>query len=152
SRGLCEVETLVQQTGLVSVLAIDESVVYWVGSKGLMRVPKDGGDPALLSPFIAAVRGIAADNTTVYLSDSLEGAVLAIPKRGGVPTTLAAKQPETGGIALGPSDVYFSTENSIRRVPKSGGAPTTVVTVNAKPTEVAVDASSVYWTEHESGN
>jgi hypothetical protein len=48
-------------------------------------------------------------------------------------------------IAIGATDVYWTTSGEVRRVAKSGGTPVTVYGSEYEPYEVNIDDSNLYW-------
>ena len=131
-------------------LALDAANVYWVGSSGVMRVAKGGGTPEELFATTKLLEGdIAADADNLYWTDTHEGTVMAMPKGGGMPTTLASGQASPDAIAVDETHVYWANtagDDVAMKVQKTGGTPAVVVHKDfCTPSDIAVDAKSLYY-------
>src|SRR5579883_636288 len=80
-----------------------------------------------------AIGPIAVDDSAVYYSSWKIGApsydVMAVPKTGGAPRSLASGQSRVHQIAVDSTNAYFSVEGDVNvlKVGKSGGAPVALV-------------------------
>jgi hypothetical protein len=116
----------------------------------------DGTCPEGLFTLVidAGASGVALDETTVYWTtyevgdDAATGAILSVPKCGGVPRTLAEHQSVPLLLTLDSTHVYWpnSGDGTVARVAKSGGTPETLATNQLEPLYVATDGVDVYWT------
>lgn len=98
--------------------------------------------------------GLAVDDSDVYWTDNESGTVMAVPKNGGTPRTLASKQIYPQFIAIDSGHVYwgnaYSPDGFIGRVPKKGG-PVSIVAQVAGIRSIALDVSTAYFTEYGDG-
>lgn len=80
---------LAQVGALYPKLAVDTEAVYVATFLGrrVLRVPKEGGPPAILHEGVVA-SSIAVHGDRVLFTDSVHGELLAIPKTGGAPSVL----------------------------------------------------------------
>ena len=93
----------------------------------------------LSSPF-----GVALNANDVYwTSRENAGAVMRMPKDGGMPTTLVGAQQSPGPIMVNATDVYWGSGVILARKPLVGG-PVTYVDFNGA-TALTQDAVNVYW-------
>jgi hypothetical protein len=160
--------------GCVSSVALDPASVYWsVGScAGIANqgtsgqivtapVGEGAGTPTTLASGRVGPVAIAIDETSVYWAETgcpadvtlpCEGAVLKVPKGGGVVTTLATMAPtvsaQVSALAIDETTVYWLAD-AVMSVPLAGGAATTLAMLPPNSTTgpgLAVDSTSLYWT------
>lgn len=108
-------------------VAVDASHVFWSSDDGsydtrLYSVPKTGGPVAEIAYDDEALEpGFAIDEVSVYWSTS-DGSILKVSKGGGEPVEVAAEQGIVRGIAVGPADVYWISDEGgpgfVRRIAK----------------------------------
>jgi hypothetical protein len=136
-------------------IAIDSTYVYWLGSRfgrfgTVSSVRKDGTDLTVLASTDALHAAIALDEANVYWTKMRAttgdgAAVLAVPKQGGEPVTLATDQLfRVAGIAVDDSHAYWLAGQDVLSVPKAGGAATVLASSAWQGSTVAVDESLVY--------
>ncbi len=107
-------------------LALDDTSVYATSGNGILRVSKDGTNPAVVIPSVTtvAVYGIAVDDQFVYwvdaaTADAGQPPILhKAPKVGGTVVSLATAHVGYGDIAVDGSCVYFADSGSVMRVRK----------------------------------
>lgn len=143
---------------------VDDSYVYFTDSaNGILRMPKNGGDPqtlALLPDNFITV--LAIDDTTVYaltIGDDLTlGSCWSVPKTGGTPKQLAATILTPFEIAVDANYVYwvsvgtptgdaFLADGKVERIRKDGTGRTTVAANLNVPVVVASDGTTIFFTE-----
>jgi hypothetical protein len=90
---------------------------------------------------------------TNYNNDGPGATVMMIPIAGGAPTVLASGIRTPFGIAVGRSNIYWTSDNAVKQIPIGGGPTTTVVPADAftGPFAIAVDETNVYWTNSIAG-
>jgi hypothetical protein len=127
-------------------VAIDTASLYWTnlgaaGPGSVMRAPKVGGQPQELVSGLAHPRGIAVDETGVYVAVA-----------GGV-TTQGAGDGGVDGAAEGGVDagaeagLGLGTSGAILWLPVGGGPIEVLATSPFEPDRILVDATNVWWTE-----
>jgi hypothetical protein len=153
-------------------IALDETDVYYFDdfASTLNRVPKNGGartELAYLPTFL--VLDLIVDDTNVYLATIpfeefdetfLPGSIIAIPKTGGVYTTLASGTPFPNQLVADASHVYWvavgtldlvkgtiDSDGAVERVRKDGTGRQSLATNLSAPTSLAVDTDRVYFSE-----
>lgn len=143
-------------------VTIDGSHVYWTdftadgtGLGGVRRAPLGGGDTETLVAGDGILQ-LAMDDARVYYlfggtsaASWSDCALLAVPKAGGAPVTLAAPLNGATRLAVDTTHVYWTESYGqvIRKVPKTGGAAVTLATSNGNPQGIAVDGEAVYWVD-----
>jgi hypothetical protein len=106
----------------------------------------DGGPVPIVSGLYAPDH-LVLDSTYFYWTSN--AGVSRIPKGGGC-VQLVASTPNAWGMAVGPSNVYWTTQNSgtVMSVPIAGGSPSTLWSAPAPGVYtdgIAVDSANVYW-------
>jgi hypothetical protein len=163
----------------VTSLAVDSANLYFSEtiSEGpglnrsgstLNKVPLGGGVTESLGTVPLQVSALVAQGADLYAttlwrstfdpSDQVPlGAVMRVPVRGGMPTTLVAGLEDAVDIAADATRIYWAhgfgagcTWGCVMAIPLLGGAPTTIVS-NATTTQqniraFTIDAADVYWT------
>jgi hypothetical protein len=153
------------------LLVADDSYVYWINAleNALYRVAKTGGRPervARLEHDFAD--SMAVDDMNVYLGVQrydanfapLPGAILSIPKSGGVPVTLASGLGLTPDVHTDATHVYWLdsgmpdpntaalvTPGKIERARKDGTGRETIASNLSAPFEMALDDDTVFFGE-----
>ncbi len=89
---------------------------------------------------------IAVDSSYVYWATISE--IRRVSKAGGLPTTLASKQPQPHDLTVDNTNVYwtvgFSSTGAVMQARKTGGSAVQLAT-SYQPAYVAVDDANVYW-------
>jgi hypothetical protein len=115
-------------------MVVDATAVYWTdGNSALRKAPIAGGGAVALAQGQAKPWGLAVDDTYVYFSDMLGGAVMRTPKGApGTPQVVSAASSPTD-VGLDATSVYWidQTSNNVWKAPKSGGTATVVLTTRA---------------------
>jgi hypothetical protein len=152
--------TLADYAGQPAYIAADESYVYWSDSSGtVFKVAQSGGDFVTLAQTTEP-QGIALDDTYVYFTDPSLGAVLRVPKSGGMSETIARAQDTPVQIAVDGDFVYWTDTSdlgpgAVMRASKSGGTAATQLATGKSiaasehrgPWALALDDKAIYWTE-----
>jgi hypothetical protein len=142
---------IADQAGRLSGIALDATNAYWQAGD-LMTAPVSGGPATMLASLgswqmdMVAV-SIAADQTSVYWSDSGNRALMRMSRTGGAPTTLADHV--ATALAVDSTSVYFTTPYDIDRVP-IGGGPTSTLASGVTGSAIAVNSTNLYfvqWTQ-----
>lgn len=150
----CLPVTLASGQSVPSVLAIDDSFVYWtnqIDNGALMRIAKKGGTPEVVATGALPPGGVAVDATSIYWSEfGSGGSVWKLDKSGvgdgGTPIALANGQATSGSVALDSDHVYWTTPGTIRRVLKSGGPVDTLASSQLQPGGLVAELGWVFWT------
>jgi hypothetical protein len=138
-----------------SLLAVDDTNVYWSDGSTIQQAPIRGG-AAITLVTEQGVSSIAIDATSVYWTVGLESSVWKIPIGGGTPTAIATGQSDAGGVAVDGASAYYwsddgqsSTDGQIMKVDLAGGTPTVLAEGQNPVTRLRVDSTSVYWGNYE---
>jgi hypothetical protein len=157
---------------LIDAVTMDDSSLYLACEDGwIYSLAKDGtSPPAQVAPSAVPgssfVDGIAVDDSNVYWtaqgSSASGGAVLAVPKAGGMPIMLAEGRVRPWGIAVDDANVYWAEQGlatdpqsddgetgdagALEWMPKSGGGkPQALASELGVPDFVAMDGDGVVW-------
>jgi hypothetical protein len=144
--------------GIGSAMVADTTGIYFQ-SGGELEVLRIGATtPLKVADFPYGAYVLLMDDTDLYVAadsgpGTTEGAVLKVPKYGGVPLTLATLQSPPLRIAMDATSVYFTDVDmgTVSKVSKSGGAPVVVASGQARPVAIAVDDESIYWANIAAG-
>jgi hypothetical protein len=136
-------------------IAVDATSVHTVTMKGLLRVPKGGGAPAVVSPLAKPCvfdNAFAVDSDAVYLADG--AGLVRIPKSGGARATLAPIGCPHG-LGVDARHVYWAdgTKRTIERVAKAGGAAEEIVSGHSYPPRhrILLDETQLYFLDDVAG-
>jgi hypothetical protein len=141
---------------------VDDAYVYVALPQGIDQLDKQGNVVQLLFPAgeictsFNALRVLASDAASLYVSASAPSALWRVPKDGTAPVQLTTLN-DCGPITVDDAYVYFSELLSsgsgdaiVERIPKAGGAKQTVSPATY-PGAIYVDSRSVYWLEVDTG-
>ena len=158
-----------------TLLAADDDHVYYIDGFGtLSRLPKSGGvEEMLTNPFEDGLRdwlpmSMEVDATHVYIGalpveaifSPMPGAILTMPKDGGVPGVLVSGVITPIALALDQTHVYWASvgtldfpsgsvapDGKIERVTKDGATRETLAEDLSAPLGLALDGNDVYFGE-----
>lgn len=163
------VDTTLAAATYAQVLAQDAQHVYFVNEFGeIARVPKLGGEVQAVADSLGEwlPLSMVVDDTHVYIGalpfDALlaprPGAILKVPKNGGVVSTLLSDVLMPFEVALDATHVYWASvgtldftagsvapDGKVERVKKDGTARQTLADDLSAPLSLALDASDVYF-------
>lgn len=163
------IETTVAAATYAQVLAQDAQYVYFISEFGeLGRVPKLGGEVDLISDELGEwlPLSMVVDDTHVYIGalpfEALftprPGAILKVPKSGGVVSTLLSDVLTPFEVALDDTHVYWAAagtldllggsidpDGKIERVKKNGTSRQTLANGLSAPLGLALDSNDVYF-------
>jgi hypothetical protein len=95
-------------------IAVDTQNVYWVVGANVMYAPIASDTPMALAAEQINPIGLAIDDSNAYWTSGgtsangyMDGAVLSVPKGGGVPVTLASGLNAPGAMAVTADGVYW---------------------------------------------
>jgi hypothetical protein len=125
------VQTLISGQSQPSLVAVDETQVFWfagvsgmpVGPASLLSMSKSGGTPATLATEDGGPLLMTSDGTSVYWTATFGTNGTALKKvgvSGGTVTTLVSA-PDIGGFAVDATSVYWTNHSNsgfIARTPK----------------------------------
>jgi len=113
----------------------------------VVRVDAATGETLVLGRSAGEVTNVAIDDASVYWADRLEGSIVAAPKQGGQPRTLATERGLPGSIAVTGDALAWveKRSESIWTMPKTGGAPRQLVQDFAGFANVVFDGADVCW-------
>jgi hypothetical protein len=150
--GQCTIVDLASsQTGAKGI-AVDPDAIFYLATNGVLRLDrKASSKPSLIAPTTNAVAlNTALDKTNAYWIESAGSTSLihTVPKIGGTIATIATQQNDPLGVAVSPTDVYWTNANTVVTAPKTAMSSTgTVFASGTGPVGIAIDATDVYWTE-----
>jgi len=140
-------------------LIVDDTQVYWLepGSAptngALLACPLSGciaNTPQVLADTLASPWALALDSTSVYVTASGGGQVLAVDKSTGTLRVIAGMEDQPEGIAVANGKVYWASTlaGAIRSAPTDGDGGIDFIAVTmGSPQAVAADAVHVYWSD-----
>jgi hypothetical protein len=156
--------TAVSLSTEISAMASDDTGVYAVDQMGVAyRLPLEGGPAAVIAKPTATSyaypHDLALDDTWLYWTDLVRGAVVRAPKAGGAIETIASGQARPMSVAREGDVLVWSNEGeqtelkgnsydagSIMRMSTSSGPPIAIATGVGRPRFVAVAKGWAYWT------
>jgi hypothetical protein len=141
-------------------IAVDDSAVYYIdlGDGSLNSVAPGGGTRTTLFSSPGTVMGVpylTQDSGVLYFAwrvqpdtGATDGKVFRFEKGGDQPQPLASGvKDDFTGIAVDPTNVYYSSGSTIYRVPLKGGPmPQAASGSGNGPTSVALDTTTIFWT------
>jgi hypothetical protein len=100
-------------------MAVDPRGVYFsAGNAGLLLAPLAGGNPTTINAT-ALASAVAVDATTIYWTDTAQGALLSAPLPSGTPvTTLVSGLTNPYDIVLDADSIYWSNSTSAGSIMK----------------------------------
>lgn len=149
SFGICK-PVVIAELGdeAATALALDAANVYW--ARPIMRLPKTGGTPLLLSRDTPdAVWGIAVDNAHVFWGSPTYGPVRRVTKTSAAaPQALTSDNLGANRIAVDATGIYF-TSHGVYRVSHDGSVLRMLTPEG--DTGIALDQDFVYFTSRTKG-
>jgi hypothetical protein len=149
--------TLLAPLAEALLLAADADSLYCVipgfthrADYGVYRVPKRGGEPALLWRSTPGDQpAVAVDDHYIYLASWSHGTFFRLAKSGGKRVKLAHGQGHPVSIAVDGTYLYWYSEGSaeVRRAPKVGARTIEVIGHEVDTEPVLVHDTGVYWFE-----
>lgn len=149
--------TLLQTTYAPGPPTVDGASLYWgelldysTGGGVVRSVATSGGTEVDWNVDASNHPGrFAADATTLYFT-TIEGAVMSMPKGGGVAVTLAADEKPIQAILVDETSIYWSRSEQgngipggLKKLSKAGGVP---VALTSSAGLLAQDDSTIYYT------
>jgi hypothetical protein len=144
------------ETSYAEGMVADDSYVYWV-SGDVWRIPKSGPPKELVASAGHLLDGLAQDAQNLYYVDpgplgSAVGDVVAVPKSGGAPLTIAAQEPHPSYPVWADGELYYATygdsacSGSVEKI-GTVSAPTVSAVVSGVSFvyALAVDQTSLYF-------
>lgn len=161
------VETLAQDNGVSSNIAVDDGFVYYMTFFGIggqiCRVPKTGAADA--GPEVLAATGnygmpfIAADDANIYWTTgrfagtTQSGSLYSVAKIGGsvVKLNVATSAPTTS-VAADDTNIYFANAQGRMLAVSKTGTVTLLGLSQAGATGLLADGKKVYWANSGAGS
>jgi hypothetical protein len=94
----------------------------------------------------AAVFMVAVDGQHVFWTDG-RGQLWRAPKSGGAPTRIVAEHAHS--LLLLGSDIYYTSERSIRKIASTGGTPSVVIQESEDPIVLVSDGRSLFYSMYD---
>ncbi len=152
--GNCEPILLASALVLPGGIAVDERSIFCTMQSGsVIKIPKEGGVPAIFAFGPPRAAGIAVDKLNVYWV-SRDGAVLRAPKDGGDPVVIYSgpADPLMIHVAVDVHDIYWpSIANKAIMKSVLDVSMASILVEAQEPLGIAVDEESVYWSEQFAG-
>jgi hypothetical protein len=145
--------TVVPDTAL-STLAIDDTYIYWLGNREIMRSDLDGTNPTRLAAW-ASYPSLAPAGDRLYYADQGVPAILSVARDGGSAPVVVADG-VAGPLKHHAGYLYWTavvSQNAVAifRVPVDGGEPQTVFAGEYGLLAFDVDDEHVYWANQARG-
>jgi hypothetical protein len=139
-----------------SSIALDDTYVYF-NADGFRRIPKSGGEAALLSKAADMWEFVLDGENIYWLPFVGEGSspkpVYSIPKSGGEPKVLS-EPVIASGLSFDDKFLYWTSPDGIYHMPKTGGAIEKIYATANKEvvSDLRMDAENFYFLEVTRGN
>src|SRR5262249_29332056 len=104
------------------------------------------------------LRAIAVDSQSAYVTNEVDGSVIAIPIAQGTPRTITTGLDHPAAIVAAPSGLYWLNRGSTGGTPGSvmallsSGSMITIASNQSFPAALTVDDSHVYWVNGRDGS
>ena len=115
---------------------------------GVCEAPlcKAGEAPVVLVSETERLSGVLADGDHVYFTHyGAGGAVLRVPKAGGVIETVVPASSWTESLVADADSLYFLDSDQVKRASKDGSGASLLAADQVGSMSIVVDASFVYW-------
>ncbi|HVK70559.1 MAG TPA: EB domain-containing protein [Polyangium sp.] len=115
---------------------------------GVCEAPlcKAGEAPVVLVSEAERLSGVLADGDHVYFTHyGAGGAVLRVPKAGGVIETVVPASSWTESLVADADSLYFLDSDQVKRASKDGSGASLLAADQVGSMSIVVDASFVYW-------
>lgn len=110
---------------------------------------RNAATPTVLVSQLKQPRGCLVDATDVYWLEA-GYKIMRVGKNGGGPVMVVSDD-KILGYTLDGMNIYFLTENDLKRVSISGGPSKTLATTSKNLDLIALDETSVYWLAYKDG-
>ncbi len=107
----------------------------------------DGCTGVLLASAQTLPQAVALAGDVVYFAthpNGLTGSISSVALAGGAVAILVAGEPLIRDLELGPTQIFYVTDASLRSIPRTGGPPTVLATGLLHARAVASDATHIY--------
>jgi len=153
------VRTLAELQRRPRAIAVDEAFVYWTSwhheAGSIRRVRQSGGAIDELATNRRGPEFLMTDGASLYWIDAgtgISGDVVAMPKIGGQPRTLASAEAEAHHLAMDDGRLYWASydrpkgDTVLRSAPTAGGLPATVARIHGTINGLTAHGDSLYLT------
>jgi len=147
ARGLAGPRSVASDGTWTFVVDVDASRGGMLPRSTIVRLPADGGPPAVVGRATGDVEDVALGDANVYWADALEGTIVAAPEAGGEPRAIATERGLPGEVVVAGGDLYWveRRSESVWTMPAAGGAPRRMTQDFAGFADLVADARGVSW-------
>ena len=127
-------------------VGIDDNCVFWVTADAVMAIWKEGGELITVASDRQAPADVEVDFTGIYWSDAAEGgSIWKVEVEGDAPT-LVTRAKGAKRIALGPEDVFWTTDDGVvGRARKDGSEVQALSGTEEGLGALAASGTDAYW-------